>query len=83
MRPGAQAGETITLRQKGAEHLRSQGRGDLHVQLEVATPRDLDEEQEELLRRLAELRGEVRPSGKLSPAHQGMFSKLRDRLSGR
>ena len=83
VRPGAQAGETVTLKQRGAEHLRAQGRGDLLVTLEVTTPRDLDDEQEELLRRLAELRGEVRPAGKLSPAHQGVFSKLRDRFSSR
>jgi len=83
IRPGAQGGEVVTLRAKGVEHLRASGRGDLLVTLEIATPRDLDEEQEELLRRLAELRGEVRPAGKLAPSHQGMFSKLRDRLSGR
>lgn len=83
VRPGAQGGEVVTLRAKGVEHLRATGRGDLLVTLEIATPRDLDDEQEELLRRLAELRGEVRPAGRLAPAHQGMFSKLRDRLSGR
>ncbi|WP_432534076.1 molecular chaperone DnaJ [Kineococcus arenarius] len=83
VRPGAQGGEVVTLKQKGAEHLRSAGRGDLLVTLEVATPRDLDEEQEELLRRLAEVRGEVRPAGKLSPAHHGVFSKLRERFGGR
>ncbi|ABS04869.1 molecular chaperone DnaJ [Kineococcus radiotolerans] len=83
VRPGTQGGEVITLKQKGAEHLRAQGRGDLLVTLEVTTPRDLDDEQEELLRRLAELRGEVRPAGKLAPAHQGVFSKLRGKFSGR
>ncbi|GAB3242829.1 molecular chaperone DnaJ [Kineococcus gypseus] len=83
VRPGAQAGEVVTLKQKGVEHLRSAGRGDLQVTLEVSTPRDLDDEQEELLRRLAELRGEVRPAGRLAPAHQGVFSKLRGRFGGR
>ena len=83
VRPGAQGGEVVTLKQKGAEHLRSTGRGDLLVTLEVSTPRDLDDEQEELLRRLAELRGEVRPAGKLAPAHQGVFSKLRGRFGNR
>ncbi|MGI4893629.1 MAG: molecular chaperone DnaJ [Janthinobacterium lividum] len=83
VRPGAQGGEFVTLRQRGAQHLRSTGRGDLVIALEVMTPKDLDDEQEELLRQLAELRGEVRPAGKLAPAHQGMFSKLRGRLSGR
>ncbi|NAZ81200.1 molecular chaperone DnaJ [Kineococcus sp. R8] len=83
VRPGAQGGETVLLRDRGVEHLRSQGRGDLVVTLDVSTPRDLDEEQEELLRRLAELRGEVKPAGKLSPAHQGVFSKLRGRFRDR
>ncbi|WP_432548668.1 molecular chaperone DnaJ [Kineococcus sp. SYSU DK004] len=83
VRPGAQPGEQVTLRARGVEHLRSTGRGDLVVTLEVRTPRDLDDEQESLLRRLAELRGEVRPAGTLQPAHQGVFSKLRDRFSGR
>ena len=84
IRPGSQANEIVTIKQRGAKRLHSEDvRGDLLVTLEVATPRDLDEEQEEILRRLAELRGEVRPAGKLSPAHQGVFSKLRDRFSGR
>ncbi|MFB9376211.1 molecular chaperone DnaJ [Kineococcus gynurae] len=83
VRGGAQPGETIVLRDRGVQHLRSAGRGDLVVTLDVRVPRDLDDEQVELLRRLAEIRGEVRPDAKLSPAHQGMFAKLRDRLSGR
>ncbi|GAB7191370.1 molecular chaperone DnaJ [Kineococcus sp. NUM-3379] len=83
VRPGSQSGETVTLRGRGTEHLRSAGRGDLLVHLDVVTPRNLDAEQEELLRRLAELRGEARPAGRLSPSHQGVFSKLRERIVGR
>ncbi|PPK94141.1 molecular chaperone DnaJ [Kineococcus xinjiangensis] len=83
VRAGSQSGETVTLRARGTEHLRSTGRGDLHVHLDVVTPRNLDSEQEELLRRLAELRGEVRPAGRLSPSTQGVFSKLRDLFAGR
>jgi molecular chaperone DnaJ len=80
---GTQSGETITLRSKGVAHLRSGGRGDFIVHLTVLTPTKLDERQETLLRELSVLRDEERPSGKLTPAHQGMFSKLRDRFAGR
>jgi len=83
VRPGTQSGEVITLRGLGVTHLRGAGRGDLVVHLAVQTPGKLDEEQERLLRELARLRGEERPSGRMTPAHQGVFSKLRDRFSGR
>ena len=64
-------------------HLRGAGRGDLVVSLAVLTPTKLDEEQEDLLRRLAQLRDEERPAGRMAPAHQGVFSKIRDRFAGR
>jgi molecular chaperone DnaJ len=83
IRPGTQAGELHNLRGRGVMHLHGSGRGDLVVHLAVQTPTKLDEEQERLLRELAQLRGEERPSGRMAPAHQGVFSKLRDRLSGR
>ncbi len=83
IRPGTQSGESVTLRGLGVAHLRGSGRGDLVVHLAVMTPTRLDEAQEDLLRDLARLRDEERPSGRLAPAHQGVFSKLRDRLSGR
>jgi molecular chaperone DnaJ len=51
--------------------------------MDVQTPTGLDEELEQLLRQLAVLRGEERPEGRLAAAHAGVFSKLRDRLSGR
>lgn len=83
IRPGTQSGEVTTLRGLGVTHLRGTGRGDLVVHLAVQTPTRMDEQQEEIMRELAKLRGEERPSGRLAPAHQGVFSKLRDRLSGR
>jgi molecular chaperone DnaJ len=83
IRPGTQSGELHTLRGRGVTHLHGVGRGDLIVHLAVQTPTKLDEEQERLLRELARLRGEERPAGRMTPAHQGVFSKLRDRLSGR
>jgi molecular chaperone DnaJ len=80
---GTQPGELHTLRGRGVTHLHGNGRGDLVVHLAVQTPTKLDEEQERLLRDLARLRGEECPAGRMTPAHQGVFSKLRDRLSGR
>lgn len=74
---GAQTGSVITVRDRGIPRLRGRGRGDLVVSLVVDTPRDLTEEQADLLRRLAELRGEeVR-----SPDEGGLFSKIRSAFS--
>jgi molecular chaperone DnaJ len=75
---GTQAGDAMTLRGLGVTHLRGTGRGDLIVHANVQTPTRLDDEQEDLLRRLASLRGEERPEGRLAPAGQGLFGKLRD-----
>jgi molecular chaperone DnaJ len=83
VRTGTQAGEVVTLRGLGVKHLRGGGRGDLVVHLGVLTPTRLDEEQERLLRELAVLRGEERPTVRLASAQQGVFSKLRDRFAGR
>jgi molecular chaperone DnaJ len=83
VRPGTQSGQTIPLRGKGITHLRASGRGDLLVHVDVQTPTKLDEEQEQLLRRLAELRGEERPVGQFAPGQQGLFSRLRDAFNGR
>jgi molecular chaperone DnaJ len=83
VRAGTQSGEVQTLRGLGVTHLRGSGRGDLVVHMAVLTPTRLDEAQEQLLRDLARLRGEERPAGRMAPAHQGVFSKLRDRIAGR
>ncbi len=71
------------MRGLGVTHLRSGGRGDLHVHLDVATPTRLDEEQERLLCELARLRGEERPAGRMAAAHPGVFSRLKGRFAGR
>ena len=54
--PGAQTGEVISVRGKGVTHLRSSGRGDLKIQLQVLTPTKLDGKQKELFRTLAGMR---------------------------
>ena len=55
--------------------LRSTVRGDLYVHVEVRTPTRLDEEQERLLRELAELRAE---DVAVTTKSNGLFGKVRD-----
>lgn len=55
---GTQSGKEIRLRGRGVPHLQARGRGDLIVTVLVDTPDGLSKEQDELIRRLAELRGE-------------------------
>lgn len=83
IRPGTQPEEVVTLRGLGVGHLNGNGRGDLHVHVNVTVPTKLDEDQERMLRELAAARGEERPEARLVPAHNGMFSRLRDKLQGK
>ncbi|MEY4647905.1 MAG: co-factor of molecular chaperone [Actinomycetota bacterium] len=59
--PGQQTGDTVTLKGKGVKHLRSNGRGDLRVQIRVVTPARLDSKQKELFRQLQKLRKNDEP----------------------
>jgi molecular chaperone DnaJ len=83
IRPGSQSGQVIPMYGRGVKHLNESGRGDLMIHINVETPNKLDEEQEELLRKLALLRGEERPPGKFAPGQQGLFSRLRDAFNTR
>ncbi|ADU48653.1 molecular chaperone DnaJ [Intrasporangium calvum] len=77
VKPGTQSGDVFTLRGLGVTHLRHGGRGDLLVHATVVTPTRLTDEQEDLLRQFAALRGEERPEGRLTP-NKGLFGKIRD-----
>ena len=83
IRSGIQSGDVMTLKGKGVTHLRGTGRGDLLVHASIQTPTRLTAEQEDVLRQLAVLRGEERPEGRLTPASQGLFGKLRDAFLGK
>ncbi|GGM53051.1 chaperone protein DnaJ [Longimycelium tulufanense] len=82
LEPGTQPGTEVVLPGKGLPRLRSSGRvdgrGDLHVHLDVVVPAKLDARQTELLRELATLRGEEQPelasNGRVGG---GLFSRLR------
>ncbi|MGH9306175.1 MAG: molecular chaperone DnaJ [Acidimicrobiales bacterium] len=69
---GTQTGKVFRLRGRGVPHVGGRGRGDLLVQVEVVTPDGLTESQEELLRRLADERGE-----EVAPTDPGLFSRIR------
>ncbi|MDP9102287.1 MAG: molecular chaperone DnaJ [Actinomycetota bacterium] len=80
--PGTQPESVITLRARGIPHLRGTGRGNLHAHIDVQVPTRLDERQEQLLRELAQARGEERP-GVAVRAGKGLFGKLRDAFDER
>ena len=75
---GTQSGAVLTLRGLGVPKVRGRGRGDLYTHIQVDTPTDLDDEQRELLTRLAASRSEALGE---APPHEGLFSKLRSALS--
>jgi molecular chaperone DnaJ len=83
IKPGTQSGSTVTLRGQGMPRLRSSGRGDLVVHLEILTPSGLDKAQEDLIRQLASLRGEETPSAQLHEQSSSLFGKLKDAFTTR
>jgi molecular chaperone DnaJ len=79
LRAGTQAGQTVTLPGLGVTHLRGQGRGDVIVHIDVQTPTRLDPDQEDLMRKLAALRGEDGPQvGTVTSVRPTFFTRLRD-----
>jgi molecular chaperone DnaJ len=70
--PGTQTGAVVRLRQRGVPLVEGRGRGDLLVTLVVDTPTELSPVEEDLLRRLAEERGD-----EVAPPGQGLLSRLR------
>lgn len=69
---GTQPGEVITLRSRGMPSLRGGRRGDLRVVVNVVIPRQLSDEQRELLAQLAETITEENMR-----SDESMFAKLR------
>jgi len=83
VKPGTYSGSTVTLKGLGVGKLQRSGRGNLHVHLDIHTPSDLTDEQAELLRRLAVLRGEEFAEARLAPIGGGVFARLKDAFMGR
>jgi molecular chaperone DnaJ len=70
--PATATGHVFRFRGKGVPIVNRGGRGDLHLHVVIDLPHDLTEEQEGLVRRLAELRGE-----EVAEETRGFFTRLR------
>jgi molecular chaperone DnaJ len=73
---GTQSGRVFRLKGRGVPRLKGRGRGDLLVEAVVETPTELSSEEEELWRRLAELRGD-----EVAPAAGGLLGRIRSAFS--
>ncbi len=69
--PGTQSGEVVRLRGRGMPRLGGRGRGELVGLLKVETPRDLTDEEADLIERFAKLRGE-------RVGQRGLFDKIKE-----
>ena len=69
---GTQVGKVFKMKGRGVPRLHGNGRGDLLVRVGVEIPRKLELEEEDLLRRFAEVRGE-----EVAPADEGFFSRFK------
>lgn len=79
---GTQSGTTIPIRGKGVTRLRGSGRGDLFVHVEVVIPTKLSEQEAELLRSFAKLRGDKErvSVSNTQGGEAGFFSRLKEAL---
>ena len=67
---GTESGQVLTLRNKGIARLRGGGRGDMHIHVQVTTPKKLTSEQKKLLEQLA-------TSLEQDGGGKGLFEKVR------
>ena len=67
------------LREQGVTRLNASGKGDMLVRANVQIPRKLNEEQRELMRKLAEALGDRVADSK--PVKRGIFEKMKDKRS--
>ncbi|MBW3574432.1 MAG: molecular chaperone DnaJ [Actinobacteria bacterium] len=70
--PGTQSGRVFRLRGRGVPHVEGRARGDLLVEVTVDVPTELGPVEEDLLRQLAEVRGDD-----VAPPDSGLFSRIR------
>ena len=77
VKPGTQSGTPVVIKGKGMTRLRRGDRGDLVVHIEVHTPTKLSKEEESLLRKFAEVRGEKASDAHVKSEDGSIFSKLK------
>jgi molecular chaperone DnaJ len=73
---GTQNGREFRLRGKGVPHLNDHGKGDLIVEVRVATPTKLTKQQKDLMRQLSETM-----QVENTPTSRGLFDKMKDIFS--
>jgi molecular chaperone DnaJ len=73
---GTQHGREFVARGRGVPHLNGRGRGNLRVRVSVTVPTSLSDEQEQLLRQLAEISGD-----EVASTDKGLFSRIKSAFS--
>jgi molecular chaperone DnaJ len=69
---GTQHGREFVARGRGIPHLNGRGKGNLRVRVGVVVPTELSDEQEQLLRQLAEISGD-----EVASPDKGIFSRIK------
>lgn len=75
---GTQTGQQFRLKGKGMSILRSDGRGDMYIEIFVETPVNLDKKQKDLMSQLDTTIGSEKAGNKHSPESSGFFSKMKE-----
>jgi molecular chaperone DnaJ len=73
---GTQHGREFVAKGRGVPHVNGRGRGNLRVRISVVVPTKLSDEQEELLRKLAEISGDD-----VAMADKKLFSRIKSAFS--
>ncbi|MGD9869381.1 MAG: molecular chaperone DnaJ [Hyphomicrobiales bacterium] len=74
---GTESGAQFRLKGKGMPHLRSKSSGDLYIEVEVETPKDLTRKQRELLEEFAKASSEG-----TSPRSHSFFARVKEFFNG-
>jgi molecular chaperone DnaJ len=80
---GTESGSVLRLRGKGMPNISGRGHGDLHVVVQVMTPRKLTKEQKKLLEQLAATLPEqqLEPKGREDGDERTVFERVKDIFS--
>ncbi|ODS01260.1 molecular chaperone DnaJ [Methyloceanibacter methanicus] len=74
---GSESGRQFRLKGKGMPVLRSKQQGDLYIQVEVETPKNLTRKQRDLLREF-----EAESNAQTSPESEGFFARVKEFFDG-
>jgi molecular chaperone DnaJ len=75
---GTETGKQFRLKSKGMPVLRSKVQGDMYIQVDVETPKNLSRRQRELLEQFAQ-----ESNTETNPASDGFFSKVKEFFEGK